>query len=269
MGVSKAVQGDPSVAAALVSGGVGLLADSRLENIERMRCAGVDADFVLLRSSLSQAAATVRLADISLNTELPTIRELSRHAVQQQKQHRCIVMVELGDLREGVLPEDLVGFVKSTIRLPNIELVGLGTNLSCFRGAPPNEDNMRQLSELVGIVEGEIGSSLQIISGGNSANLNWSFSTENLRRINSLRLGESILLGRETLRGNLLDGLGQGAFQLVAEVIESNIKRTGSIANACNNAFGELSTLAGLGTGKRAILALGRQVVSVGGLSCV
>ena len=157
MGVSKAVQGDPSVAEALISGGVETLADSRLENIERMRCAGVAADFVLLRSSPSQAAATVRLADISLNTELTTLRELSRCAVEQQKQHRFVVMVELGDLREGVLPEDLVGFVRSTLCLPNIELVGLGTNLACFRGAPPDDFNMRQLSELAGVVEGEIG----------------------------------------------------------------------------------------------------------------
>lgn len=166
VGVSKAVQGDPSVAQALISGGIETLADSRLENIARMRCAGVAADFVLLRSSRSQAAATVRLADISFNTELSTIRELSRHAVEQQKQHRFVIMVELGDLREGVLPEDLVGFVQSILSLPNIELVGLGTNLACFRGAPPDEGNMRQLSELVGVIEGEIGSSLAIVSGG-------------------------------------------------------------------------------------------------------
>lgn len=267
MGVSKAVQGDPSVAEALISGGIDTLADSRLENIERMRRAGVAAKFVLLRSSPGQAAATVRLADISLNTELITLRELSRHAVEQQKQHRFVIMVELGDLREGVLPEDLVGFVQSTLGLPNIELVGLGTNLACLRGAPPDNDNMRQLSELAGVVEGEIGSSLDIVSGGNSANINWCQSTENMQRINSLRLGESILLGRETLQSNALDGLGQAAFQLVAEVIESNIKPSRPILNPCKNAFGEISESAGVGNGARAIIALGRQDVNVDGLT--
>ncbi len=267
MGVSKAVQGDPSVAEALISGGVETLADSRLENIERMRRAGVAAKFVLLRSSPGQAAATVRLADISLNTELITLRELSRHAVEQHKQHRFVIMVELGDLREGVLPEDLIGFVQSTLGLPNIELVGLGTNLACLRGAPPDDDNMRQLSELAGVVEGEIGSSLDIVSGGNSANINWCESTQNMQRINSLRLGESILLGRETLQSNAIDGLGQDAFQLVAEVIESNIKPSRAIANSCKNAFGEISASAGVGNGSRAIIALGRQDVNVDGLT--
>lgn len=268
-GVSKAVQGDPSVAEALISGGLETLADSRLENIERMRCAGVAADFVLLRTSPSQAAATVRLADISMNTELTTIRELSRHAVEQQKLHRFVVMVELGDLREGVLPADLVGFVQSTSSLPNVELAGLGTNLACFRGAPPSDGNMLQLSELVGIIEGEIGSRLAIVSGGNSANISWCQSTKNMHRINSLRLGESIFLGRETLQSNAIHGLEQRAFQLVAEVIESNIKPSRRIGNACKNAFGDKSGSAGVGNGARAIIALGRQDVDVDGLKSV
>lgn len=269
MGVSKAVQGDPSVAAALVSGGVETLADSRLENIERMRSAGVAAKFVLLRSSPSQAAATVRLADISMNTELPTIRELSRHAVAQQKLHRFVVMVELGDQREGVLPADLVGFVQSTLALPQVKLVGLGTNLACFRGAPPSDGNMRQLSELAGVIEGEVGSGLDIVSGGNSANIHWCESTENLHRINSLRLGESIFLGRETLQSNAIAGLEQNAFQLVAEVIESNVKPALPLENACKNAFGNTSGSAGVGNGARAIIALGRQDVDVDGLKSV
>lgn len=267
MGVSKAVHGDPTVAGALIAGGIDTLADSRLEHIERMRCAGVTAEFVLLRSSPSQASATVNLADISLNTELITLRELSRHAVSQQKLHRIVVMVELGDLREGVPPKDLVGFVQSARRLPNIELVGLGTNLACFRGTPPNDGNMRQLSELAGVIEGEMGSSLAIISGGNSANLSWCQSTQNVQRINSLRLGEAILLGRETLERNAISGLGQEAFQLVAEVIESKTKLYRPILNTCKNAFGEDSVSAGTEDGIRAVLALGRQDVDVKGLS--
>lgn len=269
-GVSKAVQGDPSIAAALVSGGVKTIADSRLENINRMRQAGVQATFMLLRSCPSQAAETVRLADVSLNTELNTIRELSRHAVQQNTEHRFVVMVELGDLREGVLPEDLIDFVRSTHDLPNIHLSGLGTNLACFRGAPPDDHNMRQLSELVGVIEGEIGAGLDIVTGGNSANLPWLQSTGDVQRINSLRLGEAILLGRETLEGNPIDGLDQRAFQVVAEVIESNVKPSVAIEHAGRNAFGEtLAFAAEEQNGERAILAIGRQDVLVAGLRSV
>jgi predicted amino acid racemase len=49
----------------------------------------------------------VRSADISLNTELDTLKKLSYYAKASNKNHQVIVMVELGDLREGVLPIDL------------------------------------------------------------------------------------------------------------------------------------------------------------------
>ena len=53
MGVTKAVLGLPAVAQAFVSGGIETLADSRLENIRRMREAGVESRFVLLRTPRS------------------------------------------------------------------------------------------------------------------------------------------------------------------------------------------------------------------------
>lgn len=263
MGVSKAVLGDPSIATAMKDGGVDSIADSRIENIARMKAASIDMEFVLLRSVLSQAHSTVRLADISLNTELETIRALSKCASEQQKQHRIIIMVELGDLREGVLPKDLIEFVRSTVVLPNIKLSGLGTNLACLGGVEPDDKNMQELSELVAIIECEIGSSLDIVSGGNSANHNWCDETNCTGRINSLRLGESILLGQETLAGKAIEGLGQTAFQLVAEVIESKVKPSKPYGKICRNAFGEVPNFDDVGDSPRAILALGRQDVHV------
>ena len=267
MGVSKAVLGDPSIATAMIEGGVSSIADSRIENIARMKAASIDVEFVLLRSVLSQAQATVRLADISLNTELNTIRALSKCAAEQQKQHRVIIMVELGDLREGVRPQDLIEFVRSTVVLPNIKLSGLGANLACLGGVSPDDKNMRELSELVAIIECEIGSSLDIVSGGNSANHNWCDETNSIGRINSLRLGESILLGKETLAGKAIDGLGQTAFQLVAEVIESKVKPSKPYGKICRNAFGEVPNFENFGEMPRAILALGRQDVHVPSIS--
>ena len=244
-------------------GGVVSIADSRIENIARMKAASIDTEFVLLRSVLSQAQSTVRLADISLNTEINTIRALSKCATEQQKQHRVIIMVELGDLREGVLPKDLIEFVRSTVVLPNIKLSGLGANLACLGGVGPDDKNMRELSELVAIIECEIGSSLDIVSGGNSANHNWCDETNSIGRINSLRLGESILLGQETLAGKAIDGLAQTAFQLVAEVVESKVKPSKPYGKICRNAFGEVPNFEDVGDRPRAILALGRQDVHV------
>jgi Predicted amino acid racemase len=53
MGVSKAVLGEPSIVKAMIEGGVRFIADSRIENIEKMRSAGIPTTFVLMRTPLS------------------------------------------------------------------------------------------------------------------------------------------------------------------------------------------------------------------------
>ena len=116
-----------------------------LENIQRMKNAGVSAQFVLLRTALSQAELVIKNVDISLNTELETIKALSQYASVHNKIHQIIVMVELGDLREGILPVDLSQFVKKTLALSHIKIIGIGCNLACFGGIKPDNQKMRRV----------------------------------------------------------------------------------------------------------------------------
>lgn len=267
MGVSKAVLGDPAIVAAMLQGGVRFIADSRLENIQKMQAAGLVTQFVLLRTALSQAEAVVQSVDISLNTELETLRKLSYYAQAQQKQHQVIVMVELGDLREGVLPGDLASFIKETVALPQLKLVGLGCNLACYGGIKPDERNMQALSTLVNRIEQAFQLRLTVISGGNSANYEWYQATPAVGRINNLRLGEAILLGRETVSRKAIPGLHTHAFQLIAEVIESKQKPSLPFGTSGQDAFGHVPSFPDRGRRQRAILALGRQDVLVSGLT--
>ncbi len=266
MGVSKATLGEPAIAEAMIQGGVKFIADSRLENIQRMKKAGVAAQFVLLRTALSQAESIIHDVDISLNTELETVRELSRHATLQNKIHQIILMIELGDLREGILPCDLSQFVQATISFPHIKIVGIGCNLACYGGVKPNSQNMLELSALADAIEQEFKIHLNIISGGNSANYEWFESTLKVERINNLRLGESILLGVETVHRHPIPGLHTTAFKLIAEVIESKDKPSVPWGEICQDAFGSIPTFLDQGVQRRVILALGRQDVLISGL---
>ena len=267
MGVSKAVLGEPAVVKAMIQGGVKFIADSRLENIQKMKAAGIVTQFVLLRTALSQAEAIVQSVDISLNTELKTLRQLSYYANIHHKQHQVIVMIELGDLREGVLPCDLVPFIREALALPNLKLVGFGCNLACYGGIKPDERNMHQLSTLVSRIEKEFQLSLDIISGGNSANYEWYQAAQAIGKINNLRLGESILLGCETVSRKAIPGLHTHAFQLIAEVIESKQKPSLPFGEICQDAFGNIPSFQDRGMRQRAIVALGRQDVLVSGLN--
>ncbi len=266
MGVSKATLGEPAIAEAMIQGGVKFIADSRIENIQRMKNAGISTQFVLLRTALSQAEAVIRNVDISLNTEVETVRELSHYATVHNRLHQIIVMVELGDLREGILPCDLSEFIQKVLSLPNIKIVGIGCNLACYGGIKPDNQNMHQLSGLADAIEKEFQIDLKIISGGNSANHEWYESAHRIERINNLRLGESILLGCETVNRRAIPGLCTNAFKLIAEVIESKEKPSLPFGEICQNAFGIVPTFLDRGIRRRVIIALGRQDVLVSGL---
>jgi predicted amino acid racemase len=228
---------------------------------------------MLIRSPmLSQASRVVASADVSLNTEMVVMEALSRAAVLHRQPHGVVLMVELGDLREGILPNDVEAVARRVAELPNIVLRGIGTNLACHSGIAPDAQNMAELSALAVSLESALDTSFDIVTGGNSANLNWALGNNPVGRINDLRLGESILLGREPLDRQPIVGLRTDCFTLIAEVIESKVKPTKPWGDVHQNAFGTVASPGqandpgDAGDAHRAILAIGRQDVDPSGL---
>ncbi|MGH3459288.1 alanine/ornithine racemase family PLP-dependent enzyme [Aeromicrobium sp.] len=266
-GVTKAALGSPGVADAMLRGGVTGLGDSRVENVVRLRAAGVTGPITLIRSPMpSEVARVVRNADISLNTEAVVLEALSTAATRQSTTHAVILMVELGDLREGVPASDVVDLALVVGRQPGLRLLGLGTNLACQNGIAPDDRKMAELSRLVEQVEFACGNELSVVSGGNSANLDWALAADDVGRIDELRLGEAILLGTEPLQRRPIAGLRTDAFTLVAEVIEAREKPAQPWGDAAQAAFGERPRRVRTGTVRQAILAVGRQDVDPDGL---
>jgi len=267
-GVTKAVCGDPEIAKVLVKAGITTLADSRIENIRKMRQASIDAQFLLLRTpALSQAESTVNYCDISLNSEMSVIKELSKYAIENNIKHKIVLMVEMGDLREGIMPDLLGDTIEAVNDLKGIRLVGIGTNFACFGGIKPNKEKLEELSLLARTVEDEFGIMLKIVSGGNSANYDWFMSNKDVGMVNNLRLGESIYLGCETLERKPIPGLFTDAFKLVAEVIESKLKPSKPYGDIGQDAFGNVPEFQDHGQMTRSILGIGLQDVQVSGLT--
>ncbi len=271
-GVTKAALGSPEIATVLLDAGVVALGDSRIENIEVMRRAGVAASMTLIRSPmLSQLERVVAHADVSLNTEFEVIKGLSAVAQRAGKIHGIVLMVELGDLREGILAADLPATVRETLNLSNLDLHGIGTNLACRCGVTPNATNMSELGALADSIEAAFGLDLGLVSGGNSANLDWALNGVSKGdgpegRINNLRLGESILLGREPTQRKRIEGLYIDAVTLVAEVIEFKAKPSQPTGETAQSAFGLEPPATDRGTISQAIFAIGRQDTDPDGL---
>lgn len=267
-GVTKAFLGLPDVARAMLAAGVNGLADSRIENIQTMRRAAVEAHMTVIRSPMiGQAALVVRTTDTSFNTELDVISELSKAACNLGRVHGVLLMVELGDLREGIMPTDLENAVRRTLGFPNIALMGIGTNLACRCGVAPDMKNMGELTHLADAIETTFGPVLPIVSGGNSSNLDWALGAADTGRINNLRLGESILLGCEPLHREPIEGLHTDAITLVAEVIESKIKPSQPRGEIAEAAFGAAIPPTSCGSISQVILALGHMDTDPRGLT--
>ncbi len=264
--VTKVYCGVPEIARASVEAGAKMLADSRIENIIKMK--DIPVPKVLLRIPMkSQAEAVVEHVDISLNSEYDTIKAISDKAVEKGKVHKIVLMIDMGDLREGVWRADALAFAGKIVALEGVKLIGVGTNLTCYGGVIPSKDNLGKLVELAEAIESQYGIRLEIISGGNSSSIHLLDKSEMPKRVNQLRLGESIVLGNETAYGERIEGTYDDVFTFAAEIVELKEKPSIPEGEIGMDAFGEKPVFTDKGLRRRAILAAGRQDAKVDGLT--
>lgn len=266
-GVTKVACAHPAVVHALVNAGVDMLADSRLENLQAIRVLNVSLPLMLLRiPAQDRIKEVVEFSDISLNSSVETIRMLSQASQSLGKKHQVILMVDLGDLREGIWPDSLPTVIDQVIHLPGIQLVGLGCNLACYGGVIPTSEKMEQLIDLCEKTRFRTGMELPILSGGNSANLPLIVKSGMPTGINNLRIGEAIQLGRNVLDRSPWPGTRQDTYRIVAQVIELERKPSIPIGLRGQDAFGGTPDFIDRGWRKRAICNIGRQDIVVDNL---
>lgn len=270
VGVTKGVCADIDIAKAMLAGGVPMLGDSRVQNLRKLRNAGIDIPLLLLRIPMpSEVDEVVKISNCSLVSEFSTISQLSQAATKAGVIHDVILMVDMGDLREGVLPQKILPLVQQILLLSGIHLQGLGANFACYAGLIPTPEMLKNLVVLTQQVRAEFSLELPIISGGNSATIDLLMAGGMPEGINQLRIGEGILLGRETLRRNSIPGAYQNSLVLHAEIIEVQEKPSVSPGEVAQDAFGNIPVFVDRGIRKRAIAAIGRQDVEIDGLTSI
>lgn len=265
--VTKCVCADARVMALIEESGAAMAADSRVQNVERLQ---TKKPRLLLRvAGPSEAEAAVRAAEYSLQSEAVTIRALGAAAKAQKRKHGIILMADMGDLREGVFFRDealLLATARAVREEAWLTLAGLGTNLTCYGSIVPDESNMAELVRLAQRLRSELNEEMPIVSGGNSSTLSMLQSGALPKGVNHLRLGESYLLGNDTSRGELVDGLWGDVFVLHAELSELQKKPSVPVGRRFKNAFGEVVEYPERGEMLRGILNVGRQDAIVEGL---
>jgi predicted amino acid racemase len=261
--VTKGYSADMEIFKILDGSDIDYLADSRIQNLKKYE--GAKKERVLLRLPMnSETDEVVRYADISLNSELKTIKNLNESARRQNKIHKILLMIDLGDLREGIFfknEDEIYSTVEEILKLNNIELFGLGVNLTCYGAVIPKRDNLSILVEIARKIEKKFDIKLHMISGGNSSSIYLIGRNELPEGINNLRVGEAFLLGGETAYSQKLEGFYDDAFTLEAEIVELKEKQSVPIGETGVDAFGNKPVYEDRGIIKRAIIAVGRQDV--------
>lgn len=261
--VTKGYCADMEIYKLLENSEIDYLADSRIQNLKKYD--GTKKERVLLRlPMISEAEEVVLHSDISLNSEIETIRQLNKEAAKHNKKHKILLMIDLGDLREGIFyknEDEIYKTVEEILKLENIELYGLGVNLTCYGAVIPKNENLSILVNIASNIENKFNIKLKMLSGGNSSSVYLIGKNEMPQGINNLRVGEAFLLGDETAYSQMLEGFYDDVFTLEAEIIELKEKQSVPVGETGVDAFGNRPVYEDRGIIKRAIIAVGRQDV--------
>lgn len=261
-GVVKGCHALPPVARIMRSCGASSLGTSRLEQVKRCRDAGIEGPYWLIRiPAITELPDVVSLCDVSLQSEVSTLKALEQECIRQNKPHSVVVMADLGDLREGFWDKDEMVDVCVAVEreMPHLHLLGIGVNLSCYGSVRPTVEKMNDLVALARRIEAIIGRPLEVISGGATSSYTLVHNGTMPAGINNLRMGELFLVNLPTSWGVTdLDYLRTDAFTLQAEVIEVRDKPSHPQGELCIDAFGRKPTYEDRGIRRRALLAFGR-----------
>lgn len=258
-GIVKGFSALPPAVKAYEEVGMHSVGSSRMDQLRRLREAGITAQLMLIRIPMPcEVEEVVRWSDISLESEIAVLRALNQAAERAGKRHKVILMVDLGDLREGFWDrEELVSAALEVEReMPHLELLGLGTNLGCYGSVQATPEKMEELVAAAEQVEQAIGRRLDILSGGASSSLHMVLDGTMPPRINHLRVGEGILLG--SIWGCNMEFMHKDIFTLRAQVIESKVKPSHPVGALSVDAFGRTRTYVDRGHRHRCLLAMGR-----------
>lgn len=259
--VSKLLCGNRKFLEELINLGVKEIHDSRISNLAKIKEINPGIQTVYVKPvSKRNIAKMVKYADVSLNSELTTIKWISEEAVKQGKIHKIIIMVETGDLREGVMGDYLLDFYAKIFELPNIEIIGLGTNLNCLNGVMPSTDKLIQLSLYKQIIELKFNKKIPWVSAGTSVTIPLMLHKQLPKGINHFRVGETLYFGVDLFEEKVIEGMHGDVFELNAEIIEMQEKPLLPSGTLAANPQGEIIEIDQQLYGKssfRAILDIG------------
>ncbi|HKL19982.1 MAG TPA: alanine/ornithine racemase family PLP-dependent enzyme [Halalkalibaculum sp.] len=241
--------------------GIGEMHDSRISNLKKIKEIDPEVLTIYIKPPPRDIIeSVVKYADASLNTELSTLHALSKEAQRQNTVHKVIIMIEMGDLREGVMREDLINFYEKVFELPAIKVIGIGTNLNCMHGVMPDEDKLIQLALYKQIISLQFDKEIPLVSGGTTVTIPLLLRDQLPKGINHFRVGEALFFGKDLFTDGTIEGMHNDVMELYSQIIEIAEKPKVPSGDLGKNPQGKVASIDKEEYGKtsyRAILDIG------------
>lgn len=263
LGVTKCVDGEPQVGQAMLEAGCAGLADSRLPSLARLATASLGPLTLIRAPQLDELETVAQVADRVLLSDAGTARVLGEHARGAPVQ--ILLTVDLGDRREGVLPDAAPAVARQIASLPGVALAGVSVNFACLSGQLPTQDLFRQAEAVLGEVADACAGEPLLSLGGTCVLQH--LDGFRPRYPTEIRSGGGPIYGHDFVSGAGLDGMRRTDPVLTAVVLECYRKPPApSGATGCD-AFGHVPEVElPDDDADYALLCLGRRDCEPGGL---
>ena len=224
----------------------------------------------------------VRLFERSSFSCEETFRALDAAAPAAALHHEALLMVDIGDMREGIPQDEAPALLRAVAaasqraaRGPGAHVAGIGVNLGCLYGTCPDEENMARLETLAARAGDLLGHALHRVSLGGTIFWNW-FARRHGHGphlppgcIMEFRMGDPLLLGWDMYRDQALLGgdFRQDIFRLTATVLEVTERDIRPPRQSVHNGRGLPADCPVLGKRLRALVDCGSLHTDVQGLT--
>jgi ornithine racemase len=209
--------GDNKIIQAIIDAGADIIAESQPKNFQGI---SKTVKKMLLHSSLS-ALDNHFSCDFIFISELEILKKYSQSPLSKQSQ--VIIPIEMGDMRDGVLPEELVDFVNKAL-VENVQIAGFSANF-CFQATEPKVDWFNNSVQCAEKVEYQCRFKPALLSIGGTSIWRRFYNRLLPQKITQLRLGEGIFLGYDPALKQEIPSLSQETFKLKGEILEIKEKK--------------------------------------------
>lgn len=150
LGITKVLDGEPVIGEAMLDAGCCGLGDSRLPALVKLAAHAL-APLTLIRPPQPDEAETAaQVADRVLVSDVAVAAAVGEHAPGYPVE--LLLTVDLGDRREGVLPDQAETVAGKLAELPGTRLTGVAVNFACLSGLLPSIELFRQAEEVLAAV---------------------------------------------------------------------------------------------------------------------